>query len=315
MINIQVAQPLFDVLNTASIKQMGHITDVMAGIGVLVGALWTLNIAIQALYWYFNGISTVISEFLTTMFKASIIIFMAFTVSWYTSTVIPVVTEFPVWLGNILSGSTQGVNLVDTMINSYLNTLSTMLDKFSWNPLAIGENAMVVLQLLLYILGGTPFILVAIGTLLTLKAATTLLLVLGPMFIACLLFSQSRQYFFGWVSTLGGFVLTQALFASVIGLTMNILNPAMDSFSADISLSSSFKMFLWFLVFTRLATELPMYAASIMGGAASSAGGVGGIMGKALGVGTAMNMGSGLAKTFTRERLKSLMNKNTVGAG
>lgn len=310
MINIQVAQPLFDALNTASVKQMNSITDVMAGIGVLVGALWTLNIAIQSLYWYFNGISTVISEFLTTMFKASVIIFMAFTVSWYTSTIIPVVTEFPVWLGNTLSGTTQGGNLVDAVINSYLNTLVTLLKEFSFNPLAILDNIGVILQLIFYIGGGTPFILVTIGTLLTLKAATTLILVLGPMFIACLLFPHTRQYFFGWVSTLGGFVLTQALFASVIGLAMNILNPAMDDFSASISTSSSFKMFLWFLVFTKLATEIPMYAASIMGGAASSVGGVGGIMGKALGVGTAMNMSKGLGG-----RLKGLMNKNKVGAG
>ncbi|HGJ5869423.1 type IV secretion system protein [Arsenophonus nasoniae] len=146
-------------------------------------------------------------------------------------------------------------------------------------------------------LGGVPFLGVAVGTLITLKVATTLILVVGPIFIALALFPQTKQYFWGWVGVLGGFVLTQALFAMVLALEISYINANIVTENVKLDLLGCLGILLSFSAFTMLATEIPNYAAAIMGGAPS--GGVstvGGIAGKALGTRAATNMAKGLSK-------------------
>lgn len=58
----------------------------------------------------------------------------------------------------------------------------------------------------------------------TLKVSTAFFLVVSPLFIVFGLFDQIRQYFWGWVSLLGGFMLTQLIFGVAITLEINFLN-------------------------------------------------------------------------------------------
>nr|WP_235654482.1 type IV secretion system protein [Pseudomonas amygdali] len=48
------------------------------------------------------------------------------------------------------------------------------------------------ISIVLFILGGIPFLLAVGSTLLVIKAATTMLLALGPLFIAFALFDRTR---------------------------------------------------------------------------------------------------------------------------
>jgi type IV secretion system protein VirB6 len=61
-------------------------------------------------------------------------------------------------------------------------------------------------------------------------------------------------------------------------------------------------LLLYFGAFTLLATEIPNYAASIMGGSPSGATGAGGIIGRGTGLGAATKMASSTAKTIMRLR-------------
>jgi type IV secretion system protein VirB6 len=54
-------------------------------------------------------------------------------------------------------------------------------------------------------------------------------------------------------------------------------------------------MLIYFAAFTVLATELPNYAASVMGGTPISSTGVGGLIGRGTGVGSALKMAKGAA--------------------
>ncbi|EFO1626180.1 conjugative transfer protein [Escherichia coli] len=151
--------------------------------------------------------------------------------------------------------------------------------------------------ILLYLLGGIPFLGIVVGTLVTLKVATNLILIIGPMFIACLAFPKVSHWFWGWLGVLGGFVLTQALFAVVIGFEISFINNNIIKGGnvEDLDILTCLSMLLYFGAFTMLATELPQYAASIMGGAPSGGvSGIGGIMGKATGFGAASKMSRAL---------------------
>ncbi|EBD9531945.1 type IV secretion system protein, partial [Salmonella enterica] len=244
----------------------------------------------------------------------SIILYMAFSISWYNSTVVPVVTDFPVWLGHILSGSGgEHTNLVDSLISSYINSIDRMVNAMEFSPLSNFKQTLYgILALLFLLLGGIPFLGVAVGTLITLKAATTIILILGPIFIVFLLFPQTVQYFWGWVGTIGGFMLTQVLFAIVLGIEINFINAnIIKDGVVKTDLISCLSILLYFGAFTLLATEIPGYAASIMSGAPSGGvSGVGGLIGKTTGVGAARNMSRTLGRTLVNR-----FNKNRLGPG
>ncbi|WP_180558335.1 type IV secretion system protein [Arsenophonus endosymbiont of Apis mellifera] len=292
--SIEVAQPIFDAIDNAAKVQMHNVAQVMTGLSGIIGLFWMIYIGVKALYWYFEGLTVVIQDVLMTIFKASCIMMMAFSIHWYMSVIVPTVTDFPVWLGNTLSGnSNDNMNLVDGVVNTYIGGITKLTSAMDFSISTIKS----IVALIFYILGGVPFLGVAVGTLITLKVATTLILVVGPIFIALALFPQTKQYFWGWVGVLGGFVLTQALFAMVLALEISYINANIVTENVKLDLLGCLGILLSFSAFTMLATEIPNYAAAIMGGAPS--GGVstvGGIAGKALGTRAATNMAKGLSK-------------------
>jgi len=298
--DIHVAQDLFNAIDAAAKTQMGNVNKVMSVAGIVVGAFWMIYVLMQCLLWYFEGITGVIKDVLITIFKASCIMFMAFSVSWYVSTIVPTVTDLPVWLGNTIAGTTSNnTNLVDGLLASYVDGLDKLFSKLGFNSGVFYAGISVAF----YVLGGVPFLGVAVGTLITLKAATTLIMVVGPIFISLALFPKTQHYFWGWVGVLGGFILTQALFAVVIGLEISYINANVIKEGANLSMGSCLGILLTFGAFTMLATELPNYAASIMGGAPSGGvSGMGGIAGKALGMNAATRMGGALAKKLMKRR-------------
>lgn len=106
-------------------------------------------------------------------------------------------------------------------------------------------------------------------------------------------------------------MLTQVLFAVVVGIELNYINSfVVKNGAIETTLQSAFEILLVFGAFTMLATELPGYAASIMGGTPSGGvGGVGGLLGKTTGLGAARKMagaaGSQIAKRFkSRNRIE-----------
>lgn len=305
--DIQVAQPLFEAIDAAAKTQMSNVNKVMSVMGIVVGAFWMIYILMQCLFWYFDGITGVIKDVLITIFKASCIMFMAFSVSWYVTTIVPTVTQFPVWLGNTIAGSSgEKTNLVDTLIGSYLDGLISFINSMDFNPFTTSFKKLgyAIVGLFFYLVGGVPFLGVAVGTLITLKAAMTLIMVVGPIFIAFAIFPKTQQYFWGWVSVLGGFMLTQALFAVILGLEISFINSNVIKGGAiETDLATCFSILLFFGAFTLLATEIPNYAASIMGGSPSGGvSGVGGILSKGSGLGAATRMAKGTYKGVNKVR-------------
>lgn len=302
--DVQVAATLFNAIDAATKTQMGNVSKVMAVIAAIWGLFWMIYILMNSLYWYFMGITQVIQEVFMTMFKASVIMMMAFSVTWYTTTVVPVVTEFPLWLGNTIAG-TGGAsnNLVDSVISSYLDSLINTIQAMEFSITNLKATFFGILALLFLLVGGLPFLGVAVGTLITLKCATMLILVIGPIFIAFAVFPRTQQYFWGWVGTLGGFMLAQALFAVVLGMEIAFINTnVVKNGEIQTDLLTCLSLLLYFGAFTLLATEIPNYAASIMGGSPSGTTGAGGIIGRGTGLGAATKMASSTAKTIMRLR-------------
>lgn len=312
--NIAIASDLFRAIDAALGGTLGTGTSrVMLGLGASFGSMWMLNFTIKSIYWLHQGLDQIFQDVMLSIVKMAVIVYFAFNVSWYISTVVPFATGLPNWMGGILAGQEgPATNQVDALINSYIGSLDTLIStmKFGWTE-DWSVMFYAILVILFYLMGGIPFLSICVGTMITLKVAMTVILVVGPVFIAFALFDQTRQWFWGWVSVMGAFMLTQVLFAVVVGLELNYINTfIVKNGSIETTLATAFEILLVFGAFTLLATELPNYAASIMGGTPSGGvSGVGGLLGKATGLNTARRLAGagarGIASRFkARNQIK-----------
>lgn len=311
--DIRIAEPLFKAIEAGlNSTLMSGTAKVMLGVGAAFGSVWMVHFALKSLQWLFAGIDTIYQDILWSIFKMAIIVYFAFNVSWYIQNVVPFVTDLPVWMGGVLSGQ-QGnqTNQVDTLISAFVDAVVKLVDSMDFDLL---DNFNIVMMgvcvLVFMLLGGIPFLSLCVGTLITLKVATTLMLVVGPVFIAFALFDQTRQWFYGWVSLVGGFMLTNVLFSIVIALEIGFINTVvMKNGTIDATWADAFSILFYFGAFTLLAAELPSYAASVMGGTPSGATGVSGLISKGTGLGTAGRMAGAAGKAIAQRVLKR---RNTI---
>lgn len=307
--DITIAQDLFQAIDGALKSTLGSGTaKVMLGIGAAFGSMWLVNFTLKSIYWLFQGLDVIFQDVIFSILKMAFIMYFAFNVSWYVQTVVPFVTDLPIWIGGILSG-TEGsqVNQVDALIASYINSLVRLVSAmdFGWT-VSVADMFIAILTILFYLIGGIPFLSVCVGTMVVLKFSTSIILVVGPIFIAFALFDQTRQWFWGWVSTIGGFMLTSVLFSVTVGIEMNYINNfIIKNGVIDTSILGAITILIVFGCFTLLATELPGYAASIMGG--GSSGGVSGVPGGGL-----ARKAAGFAGKHALKRIARFRGRNKI---
>lgn len=315
--DVHVAQTLYQAIDEGLKSTIATGTaNVMTATGVIFGTCWLIHLTMKSIYWLFQGLDTAFEDLLFTIGKASFIIYFAFNVGWYIGTIVPIVNGLPNGIAQMLSSSgIEQTNQVDSVISSYIETLMKMCEAINfsiWNEAA--AMWLGILALLFFIIGGGPYLLTVVGTLIVLKAATSIILVLGPIFIAFALFDQTRQWFWGWVSVIGGFMLTMILFSVIVAIQINFIDSVIiKEGEIKTDLLSCFSILLYFGAFTLLATELPNYAASIMGGAPSGGvTGVGGILGRGTGLRAAGRMANATRKGITNG-IGKLRNRNRIG--
>lgn len=304
---LEIAATLFAAIDSSlESTLMSGTSIVMTGLGAAFGSVWLIHFTLKSMYWLFNGMDSIVQDIVFTVIKMAFIVYFAFNVGWYLNTIVPFVTGLPTWMGGVLSGQagTQ-TNQIDVLINAFVNAVKTLIDAMDFDFWDDFNVVLLGLAVVLFMLiGGIPFILVCVGTLITLKASTTLMLVVGPIFIAFALFDQTRQWFMGWVSVVGGFMLTNVLFSVVIALEISFINSnVIRNGVIDTTWANAVSILLYFSAFTLLATELPNYAASVMGGVSSGGvGGVGGLVSKTAGIGAAKNMTSAAWRLMSKKR-------------
>lgn len=307
---INVAQTLYSFIDAALQTTLSSgMQNAMLVLGGLIGTFWMVSFTLRSIRWLYMGMTETFQDVVYEIFKVAFIAGMAFNLNWYISTIVPFVTDAPAWLGGVLSGqSGTQINQIDSMMTSYINSLLEMMKmlKISIWDTDFEVLMLAVVSVSIYLLGGIPFLLACVSTLLVIKAATTLLLALGPLFIAFALFDATRQWFWGWVSQIAGFMLTQVLFSVVLALEIGFVNKMIiTDGQINTSLPGVFSMFIFFAVFLALAVELPNYAASIMGGSPTSGGGLRGALAKTSGFSAAQKL-AGLMR-------KKMPSRNRIG--
>lgn len=309
---VQIAQTLFAAVD-ASLNGMlaNGAAKLMLATGALFGCGYLIHILFKCIAWMNQGLGDMFYEFLWDLVKMSMITFFAFNVPWYMNNVVPIVTNTPIEIVSLLSTMNTGAtNQVDHLIGAYVDALANLAKAMNFS---LFDNLDVmllgILAFIFMLLGGIPFLLVSVGTLITIKVASVLLLAVGPIFIAFSLFPVTRQYFYGWLGVLGGFMLTQVLFGVVITLEINFINAnVVKDGVIETTLLDAVSILIYFAAFTYLSVEIPGISASIMSGVGTNVTGVGGIVGKGLGI----NKAGGIAKKGAMAAWNRMTNRNQI---
>ncbi|ODJ92722.1 conjugal transfer protein (plasmid) [Pseudomonas viridiflava] len=299
----KIAQTLFDFVDAAlqSVLVTG-IAKVMLGLGALFGTMWLIHFTLRNMQWLYRGMNVAFEDVAKEIMKMAVITAFAFNLQWYVQTIVPFVSGFPNWMGGIMSGQ-EGVqtNQIDSLIVTYTVNLQALISAMKFNIIttSFADIWLGIQGVVFYVLGGIPFLLAAVATLFVLKVSTTAIVAVGPLFIAFLLFDQTRQYFWGWVSAIGGFMLAQVLISIVLAIEIGFINTMMiKDGSLNTSLAGNITILIVFCTFTAIVIELPGQAASIMGGGPSG----GGITSRISGFSAAKGMTRGVAAGISKLR-------------
>ncbi|MDC3744127.1 type IV secretion system protein [Pseudomonas syringae pv. syringae] len=298
-----IAKSLFDFVDAA--LQSALVTGmakVMLGLGALFGTMWLIHFTLRNMQWLYRGMNVAFEDVAKEIAKMAFIAGCAFNLQWYVQTIVPFITGLPNWMGGNLSGQegTQ-INQIDSLIVAYASNLDALIGAMNFDifDASFADIWLGIQAVVFYVLGGIPFLLAAVATLFVLKVSTTAIVAVGPLFIAFLLFDQTKQYFWGWVAAIGGFMLAQVLISVVLAIEIGFINTVMiKSGVMDTSLAGNLTMLIVFCTFTALVIELPGQAASIMGGGPSG----GGMVSRISGFGAAKGMTRGVAAGISRLR-------------
>ena len=277
--DVQIVQPIFNAIDAAMNGTLINGTSTLMKVaGGIFGTFWTLHFTLKSIYWLMHGMDMAIKDFVSSALRMAFICSLAFTSSTYMDVIVPFVSNAPSGITQLITGSaSHSTNMVDTLIGTYINTVIDVVNSldFSIFKSDIADVALAVITLGVLIISGLAFLGVCVSTLLILKLSTTLFLVLGPVFIAFFLFDATKQYAWGWINLIAGFMLTNILFGVIVSIEINYINSNIigsdGQFKGDwVSLLS---IPLIFGAFAALAQMLPNYAASVMGGSPAGNGG------------------------------------------
>lgn len=241
----------------------------------------TLYIVIFGIMIILGYVRAPISDFVINVIKITIIVGLVTTASEYNDYVKQLFfVDLPEGLSDALGtvpGSTASASAIqsgsafDTVINQAIkigNEISAQGNWRNWYPIIISvifsAIALIVTMVLLAIF-------------LYAKVALSLILVLGPIFIAMLLFRVTQPIFSAWLGAVLNFVVLQVLAVALITLMVSIITNYLNQSSGqDVAMQvvMAYRVIGLFALSLYLGINLPEIAARISTGGLALGGGI-----------------------------------------
>lgn len=243
-------------------------SNLMNTIAPIFSSATCIYFGFKAIGWYKNGTDIPAMEILETFIKCALICFCSFNVGNYLQYIVPSIDGLSADIVALLNNSSTGTtaNTIDELITNYMKMIVDFTKTMSFDILDIKISTLFVqfFALLIMLLSGLPFLVLTCATLFCVKIGMSLMLIIGPIFIAFLFFPATRDLFFGWSKLIISFILINVLFSLVITLEINFIN---DQFikSPDPSWGVIISMLVCFSTFIYLAKAIPSFAGAIAG--------------------------------------------------
>ncbi|HER34512.1 MAG TPA: type IV secretion protein [Halothiobacillaceae bacterium] len=149
--------------------------------------------------------------------KVGLIMTLGLTISTYSSLIIDVMTDGPAEIAGAVAGTDpDGIGgVIDSMFSEVVAASNAAYDRAG---VMSGDFGMYIVGVLVFLAGGALCLAIALMIIIA-KVATAVLLAIGPLAFAALLFNQTQRIFAGWLDLLVnyGFIL---ILGTSVGMLM-----------------------------------------------------------------------------------------------
>jgi type IV secretion system protein VirB6 len=148
----------------------------------------------------------------------------------YGNYVVPIVSDFGNDIAAAMSGAEPGSGTgsqLDALAKHYIKIIGDDWRRIGelgffdgadnlTQPIIWGMKTFIIM------VGLLPFIIIAAVLLIIAKVGTTLIVAIGPLFFACLVFPATRQYFSSWVNAAVSYALIPVFVGLLVAFSINI---------------------------------------------------------------------------------------------
>lgn len=266
---VTIVETLFQSFDDSVVNTISNgAANVMNTVAPIFCSGLCIYLGFKAIGWYRNGHDMPIMEVMELFIKCALICFCSFNVSVYLQHIVPIINNLSSDIVALLSNSSSGTtaNTIDLLLTNYLKMIADFTDTMEFDILDINVSTLFIqfFALLIMLISGLPFIVITCATLFCVKIGMSLMLIIGPIFIAFLFFPATKDLFWGWAKLIISFIIINILFSLVITLEINFIN---DQFikTPDPSWVAVASMLICFSAFIYLAKAIPSFAGAIVG--------------------------------------------------
>lgn len=265
-----------DFLNKFEDTILGYITNSVSNVIGFITPIATSLLIIYLAIWGIAHIRGTIQEPLKEgigrIIRIVFIISIALNFGIYSNVIVNFLYESPDQLASIVAGTPPGIATLDTLLEKGIDEGMN-----AWNEGGVldGNFGMYILALIVWI---TTAALTAYAAFLLLlsKAALTILLAIGPIFIIMLLFQTTQKFFEGWIAQVGNFALMTVLAVALIKIMLSLfeafINVAINDPSVNVV--GTLYVFIAGVISVLVLRQIPQIAMALGGGVALSTQGV-----------------------------------------
>jgi type IV secretion system protein VirB6 len=300
---MSIIQDIYNQIDSGVIATISNSSsNIIAMFSPLAGAGFSLYVML-ILVDYARGADVAESfiDFAKRMLKWTAIGYCGLNVGIYNGTITSIIQGAGAEIGSAFSGSgsTSVITTLDSMFDSYTNTVKAMWDETSRIDIVGGLYSLISIAVLIV---SAIFFLVYAAFYVTLaKFALGVSIALGPLFIMTLFFPATASFFGSWLSTVLNYIILEVLVNILVRIQINIISST--AFDGDITKLLSVACAGFFC--SMMLMNLPVLAAKLSGGGIALGGG-----GIALGTTRSGAKMAGLGAGLSMSGLSSLISRS-----
>lgn len=265
-----IFQPSYDYVDA---RLMAVLNDGLSNVISQVSGPLRLALIVYVVLWAYSVIAGRITEPIMDgvlrLVKLCFIYAVATTVAYNTYVTGPLFNDLPNWLAQAISGS--AAPSVGGAFDSFFNRGGYLATKI-FNSATLTDPGP-------YVTGAVVWVVTALtaalgfGIVMLAKVALAVLVALGPIFIACLVFDASRQFFYGWLKQGVNYLVLFALIITVIQIILSLVEGQWGNIDGQADPNAAGLLFIALCALGAIFfLQTPNIAAGIAGGAAAGIG-------------------------------------------
>lgn len=268
-----VADALLNGMGTNLFAKTGSL---IAGIAPVFSISFGIYILLVVLNAYGRGFDENVVDLTKRILGWLIVIACAFNAGQYAK-IANIAYNLPDGVSGLLGSGEYTASAVDTGFNSLLETVSKMWELFnSYGVTEVAEKITVFGIMGGVIFFGGLFFLITGAFYLVAKLSLAMVIMIGPIFIGCMLFPATRQWGMNWIGQIMNYTVT-VVFYTILGvLQLDYFNNHLVNVlsGGDLAIAMLIPVLCMFFVstciFVIVAWNIPSIASALTGGAGAN---------------------------------------------